>query len=346
MKYLLQLFTGLVALSAFSQTSTLTGKIENPYQDYVYLRYYKQENRQWIPVILDSSKIEKGEFKLAVNLDSLSSIQFFDGNEQTQIYLNKGENLHLTLNTLMFDESIHYSGVASGRNNYMSDLGLAEEIQFMGFNVKTKDCDESDTSEVFEFIEEQIDRLVKYTDQGLESYPEIEFYLTDKKNYYDWMKGRYKSIVRTDIKFKLLEKELKGKMLDDIAGIDLKEKDLKLSSFYGKPIVVDFWATWCGPCKYEIPYLQEIEKEYKGKVNIISVCVWDKKDKWLEGAPQYGFENNIFLNKEQSDPITQKYQITGIPRYIVLDNTGKIVHLSSERPSGDLRGQLDELLGQ
>ncbi len=345
MKHLL-LFTIILSSFSFSQTSTFSGHVENPFQDYVYLRYFKKEGRMWVPVILDSVKLDNGKFKIETELDSLSSLQFFDGNEQTQIYLDKGEDLNLTLNTLMFDESIHYTGSAAGRNNYMANLGLAEEIQFMGFDAETKDCAAADTADVFEFINEQMDRLTKYADQGLKTYPEIEFYLNDKKKYFEWMKGRYTMMVRSDIQFKLMEKELKGKPMDEIAGIDLKEKDNKLSAYYGKPIVVDFWATWCGPCKYEIPFLQKIEKEYEGKVEVVSVCIWDKKAQWLKGAPQYGFKNNIFLNKEQSAPLVEKYGIQGIPRYMLLDKEGKIVELMSERPSGGLRDQLDAILGE
>jgi len=109
-------------------------------------------------------------------------------------------------------------------------------------------------------------------------------------------------------------------------------KDLK-----GKYVYVDVWATWCGPCKREIPFLKKIEKAYHGKnIAFVSISVdtkkahstWQKmiKDKKMEGI-------QLFADNNWNSKFVSDYMIKGIPRFILIDPKGNIISANAPRPS-------------
>ena len=99
--------------------------------------------------------------------------------------------------------------------------------------------------------------------------------------------------------------------------------------------MVDVWATWCGPCRKEIPYLIKLEEEMRGKdVVFIGVSVDEKKDHqaWLDVLDKEGLEG-IQLFASGWSQIVKDYKIKGIPRFMVFDRQGKVVTIDSPRPS-------------
>lgn len=101
-------------------------------------------------------------------------------------------------------------------------------------------------------------------------------------------------------------------------------KDIKLSNFKGKIIIVDFWATWCGPCKRGIPDLVEIQKEYKNKVVIIGVSLDNEtKPDVVPFIKQYNINYPIAYGTME---VVKAYgNIEAIPTSFVIDQSGKIV---------------------
>lgn len=102
---------------------------------------------------------------------------------------------------------------------------------------------------------------------------------------------------------------------------------VNLSDFYGKPIVVNFWASWCSPCKIEMPYFQNATNKYKGDVNILMVNLTDGAQETVESATEYltknNFDMNVFFDKDLD--AGYKYQLLSIPRTIFIDKDGNIV---------------------
>ena len=127
----------------------------------------------------------------------------------------------------------------------------------------------------------------------------------------------------------------KGAKAADFTYPDRNGKLVSLSDFKGKVVVVDVWATWCGPCRKEIPYLIKLEEEMRGKdVVFIGVSVDEKKDHqaWLDVLDKEGLEG-IQLFARGWSQIVKDYKIKGIPRFMVFDRQGKVVTIDSPRPS-------------
>ena len=111
---------------------------------------------------------------------------------------------------------------------------------------------------------------------------------------------------------------------------------VKLSDFKGKVVVVDVWATWCEPCKRMTPLYHQLAEEMKQEnVVFLNVCVgtWVEVDLWRKMSENYQIEENTsFVNGWKSD-FVKKYQISGVPRYMIFDKEGRIVSVKAPNPT-------------
>ena len=135
-----------------------------------------------------------------------------------------------------------------------------------------------------------------------------------------------------------------GAKYSDIELVNPEGKKVKLSEYVpeGKYVMLEFWASWCGPCRGEIPHLREVYKEYKDKgFEIVSISIDRKAEDWKKAMKE---EKMVWtqLNDpgEFNGPVTQVYNIQGVPTCIILDKEGHIFKT-------DMRGaQLDAVLDE
>ncbi|OFW41039.1 MAG: hypothetical protein A3J29_13620 [Acidobacteria bacterium RIFCSPLOWO2_12_FULL_67_14b] len=105
---------------------------------------------------------------------------------------------------------------------------------------------------------------------------------------------------------------------------DLDGKDVSLSSYKGKVVLLNFWATWCGPCKAEIPGFVEIQEKYKDKLVIVGFSVDDTAEKAREYANQYKMNYPILLGEGREDVQDAYGPIWGIPASFIISKDGKV----------------------
>ncbi|CAL2085195.1 TlpA disulfide reductase family protein [Tenacibaculum sp. 190524A05c] len=110
-----------------------------------------------------------------------------------------------------------------------------------------------------------------------------------------------------------------------------------LADLKGKYVYIDVWATWCKPCKDEIPHLKKVEEKYHDKnIEFVSISIDEEKDhelwkKMIKDESLGGTQ--LMADAAWGSKFVQEYQINGIPRFILIDPTGKIVKSYAPRPS-------------
>jgi thiol-disulfide isomerase/thioredoxin len=106
---------------------------------------------------------------------------------------------------------------------------------------------------------------------------------------------------------------------------DLNNKEVKLSSFKGKVILLDFWATWCGPCKIEIPWFIEFQNKYKQQgLEVIGVVTEDTLEKAKPFAAEWKMNYTILQGNERDDVDDAFGPMFGLPVTVVISRDGKI----------------------
>ena len=135
-----------------------------------------------------------------------------------------------------------------------------------------------------------------------------------------------------------------GAAAPDFAATTPDGRTVHLSDFKGKPVVLDFWSTWCGPCQMSMPHLEKVYEQVKDKdVVVLGVCVWDDKpayDKWITA------KKGIYTFSTAYDPAgrdngtsiaSHLYHVSGIPTQYVIGKDGNVAASSVGYDEGDHR---------
>lgn len=117
-----------------------------------------------------------------------------------------------------------------------------------------------------------------------------------------------------------------GKTAYDFVLPDVNGKMVSMEQFKGKVVLIDVWATWCGPCKAQMPFLKEVEHDYKGNDNVvfvgISLDAQKDKQKWLDMIKAKELEG-VQLLDDVGKSFGRKYKAVSIPRFFLIDKAGK-----------------------
>lgn len=138
--------------------------------------------------------------------------------------------------------------------------------------------------------------------------------------------------VELQAKIKQAQKLAKGSPAIDITFADVEGNTHRLSEFKGKILYLDFWATWCGPCKQESPYFEKMSKEYAGKDIVFIPISTDTNHKaWLNYLNAHAKELKQY---NCVDPkLHSEWAIFYIPRFVLIDKDFNIVDAYAPRPS-------------
>ncbi len=131
------------------------------------------------------------------------------------------------------------------------------------------------------------------------------------------------------------ERMKEGNPAPEFSFPDAKGKMHSLKEFKGKVLVIDFWASWCGPCRAEIPHLKQYYEEFKNNKDVafLSVSIDAKRADWEKAVKEENMPWLQLLAPNGGKEIMESYQFSGIPFIIVLDKEGKIYkkHLRGEK---------------
>ena len=317
--------------------ASVSGKISNPNE----LNQITISNRAGYSKEIEIK--EDGTFS-----DTLKVIEgiyrFFDGKKVGSIFLKNNNTTSFSLDTKAFNETLKFEGDDADRSNFIiSNILMQQEY----LTNDLLNANESEFLETFENLEAAYNALKEqYTSIDATYFEEHDKRIESmKKAYFNYFKG----------KIEMRKLFAKGTLSPTFSNYEnYNGSENSLSDFIGKFVYIDVWATWCGPCKAEIPSLKKLESKYKTKnIAFISVSVddarrsgtmekaresWKKmvKDKQLTGT-------QLFTGNGWKTSFIQDYKINSIPRFILIDPKGNIIDADAPRPSSK---KLIELLNQ
>ena len=138
-----------------------------------------------------------------------------------------------------------------------------------------------------------------------------------------------------------------GKMFVDFKGLNIDGEACSLSDYVGKGkyVVADFWASWCGPCRGEIPNLKAISKEYDSdKLIVLGINVWDSEQKFKEALVNEDIAYPQIYVPQDGDNATELYGIQGIPQIMLFGPDGIII--KRDLRGAAIKAAIDEAMGK
>jgi thiol-disulfide isomerase/thioredoxin len=155
----------------------------------------------------------------------------------------------------------------------------------------------------------------------------------------------YVNLIKNALNYRMILSPGKPAPSFSLTGID--GTTYQLSDFAGKLVYVDFWATWCRPCREQLPHFAKLKEIYAGKpVAFIAISVDDDRDAWVKMVTEQGMKGiQLHADRAWSSDVVKKYQVRAIPTFVLIDENGKIVEYPATRPSNpDINLIIDKLL--
>ena len=315
----------------------ISGKITNPVEGQAF-RLFNPETSKTRLLTVD----KEGNFSDTLHLKKSTSFSATYG-AYFGVELADGMDLKLNFDAKNVGKTLEFSGNGSVANKYMrekaSSLGKLIGEDYIGyFGTEKVAFDKS--------IDDHIAKInAMLTDNANELGP--DFVAREKAGFANFKKDMQ---VQNDKQLKINKNLKPGMMSPQFANYeDYAGGKKSLSDFKGKYVFIDLWATWCGPCKYEVPFLIELEKKYHGKnIQFVSISIDRQKDKekWKKMIAKEGMTGtHLLADKEIDSDFVKAYYVEAIPQFILLDPQGKIVSNNTPRPSEPELIELFDSLG-
>tara|TARA_Y100000385_G_scaffold291728_1_gene371791 strand:+ start:2811 stop:4199 length:1389 start_codon:yes stop_codon:yes gene_type:complete len=284
---------------------------------------------------------DKFYYTMLSNVLRKSGNSFFNSNSTNSIsnFLESSiKNIHFE-DTLLYQSNRYYK---SFFNNYFT----------MGLVADNQNCVDLFLNEL---NNNQKTNIIQLIGRG------ISFYnLDDITSYYDALlklEGDINELAKYNSLYERISSLSEGSPSPNFNYKNIQGKKVSLTSLKGKLVYIDVWATWCGPCKAQIPYLKQLEELYRNKaIEFVSISIDQPKDeeKWRKmvvGKQLKGIQ--LIADDAWKSSFVKDYVIQGIPRFILLDKKGNIISPSAPRPgqygeNGDmsLNSEIKDLINQ
>ena len=264
---------------------------------------------------------------LTINLRGIDTAKIKIKNPP-HIHIEGGEKNNV-LNALHFASYQNYQDmIAVGKRQYLASLsGSKEWKEYAGkgydvmydsfdrdiFNIIKMYKEYPTVVKAIEYLpwKSHKDFMMKEYDRLAKQYPNVEYIQKTKAN----LLAKIENITRTDI----------GKIAPNFTFPDIHGKNVSLSSFKGKYVLIDFWASWCGPCRKESPNVQKQYQLYKDKgFEVVSVSIDKKEADWRKAVKEDQLKGTLLLAQD-SKKIMKEYVFSGIPYMVLLDSEGRVI---------------------
>jgi len=181
--------------------------------------------------------------------------------------------------------------------------------------------------------------LNNYSDLSL-----ADFLIRDYKS----LKPGFQYLEKLEKVYTLKSKLAKGKPAIGFTYPDLEGKKVSLSDLKGKYVYVDLWASWCVPCKRELPYSKKIVEKFKDKnIAFVFISIDENEEAWKNAVKNENIAGiNLLAKQGFNAEVIKDYGVNGIPHYLLIDRDGNIISSNAKRPSGGIEQELEALLNK
>lgn len=317
----------IVCTTAYSQSppKNFKGTIKNNSTDSVFVT---SQSGQWRKgFAIDASGNFSGTVQQGINMFYL-----LYADTKVHLFLQNTSDLNITADANDFVSTINYEGTDSAENNFIAD-NEREEVQLIA-RYRNGESDE----EIEKAVALMLDSRSKKLKEG-----KYHYFFKSIQNSISFSEKR---MLLVKIVGKIKSQRLEGKPSPQFSYTNYKGGITSLADLKGKYVYIDVWATWCGPCRQQIPFLQQAEEKYKDdKIAFVSISIDAEKDldKWrklVEDQQLGGIQ--LMADKEWKSDFITAFGIKSIPRFILVGPDGNVVDADAARPSDP---ELDKLLG-
>jgi thiol-disulfide isomerase/thioredoxin len=165
-------------------------------------------------------------------------------------------------------------------------------------------------------------------------YQQTSFIDVDRKNILD-------SLLKAKFSLPLIGEVAPKLTLTNAAG-----ETVSLDNYKGNFVIINFWATWCGPCIREFPFDNEVHQTYKDKgLIVVNICVDSEMDTWKSTSREKNLQTiNLFTPHGDYKKISAKFDINGLPKSVLLDRNSVVLNNDFKRASLLTKEDLDQII--
>lgn len=356
MKKILTVASAALLLAACSEKPgyTITGKVNNAELNGKYVYLYEYGSNDAAPI--DSALVENGAFTLkgTQNTTSLRTIRFSENDVEPRRAAS-GETSPFTALLALQNSAINvvldekYSDVSGTPENdamlaFQKEVrALREEQEKLEADLKSEEAEVKRAAETKydEFDHQIAEKAYSYIKQNINNLTSAKLLVDFRYELNEEQQNDIVASASEEFKnvpgvqklidhLEVLKKVAVGQKFTDFEMADIKGKTHKLSEFVGNGkniVLLDFWASWCPPCRRDMPNLVDTYKEFKGKgFEIVGISLDSKKEAWEKGIKDLNITwTQLSDLKGWKNDGAALYGVNSIPHTILVDKDGTII---------------------